>query len=113
MDGVRTSPKDIARLEGAARRGELIVMPGAGLSAGKPSALPGRPEAFDGSRSMMCRRDAGAQGGQVEQPTSEVPKWLVDEAKARRAVIMAGAGVSVTPPSSLPGWYALNEWIVE
>lgn len=46
------------------------------------------------------------------QAAIELPRWLVDQAKSRRVVVMAGAGVSAGPPSALPGWHQLNRMIV-
>jgi len=48
----------------------------------------------------------------MEQAPVQLPDWFIDRTKTQRAVIMAGAGVSVAPPSSVPGWYALNRMIV-
>jgi hypothetical protein len=44
--------------------------------------------------------------------TAALPAWWLERAKAQRAVVMAGAGVSAAPPSSLPGWYEINRMIV-
>jgi len=41
-----------------------------------------------------------------------LPAWWLERAKAQRIVLMAGAGVSAAPPSSLPGWYEINRMIV-
>lgn len=43
----------------------------------------------------------------------KIPDRLLTEARERGIVIMAGAGTSAAPPSSLPGWYRLNEMIVD
>jgi tetratricopeptide (TPR) repeat protein len=45
--------------------------------------------------------------------TDSVPRPLVDGVRGDGIVVMAGAGVSAVPPSSLPGWYDLNAWIVD
>ena len=45
-----------------------------------------------------------------------IPQVLKDIAarlSSKRIVIFAGAGISMGPPSSLPNWFALNEWILK
>jgi hypothetical protein len=41
-----------------------------------------------------------------------LPMQVLSSAKEKGLVIMAGAGVSAVPPSSLPGWIRLNQMVV-
>ena len=45
------------------------------------------------------------RGDCVLDAATELPAWLIDKIRSRRAVVMAGSGVSAGPPSSLPGRY--------
>jgi hypothetical protein len=42
----------------------------------------------------------------------EALKQLAEEARAHGLVVLAGAGISMLPPSSLPGWNAFNSVIL-
>jgi hypothetical protein len=37
---------------------------------------------------------------------------LADAARDHRLVILAGAGISMLPPTSLPNWWAFNEAVL-
>ncbi len=43
----------------------------------------------------------------------KVPEQLLDTCRRQGLVIMAGAGLSASPPSSLPGWHPLNRAIFD
>ncbi len=42
-----------------------------------------------------------------------IPEMLVEASRTNGIVVMAGAGISASPPTSLPGWYPLNRAIFD
>jgi len=57
---------------------------------------------------------AGFEGEQIanEGDSPAMNAELIKETRESHLVIFAGAGVSMSAPSSLPGWKALNETIL-